>query len=169
MKKLYLFIIFSSIYSNIATAQVVDHAVGLLFGAGSSLGTEISYQHGLTSNNRLEVDLGFTSSYKYVNNFRQDYNSWALTGIYHWVWKLKFDDNLNWYAGPGARIGTWSHNLGYDYAYNNGLFVAAAGDVGLEYSFQQGIQLALNARPEIGLINHGSGLNIGFAVRYQFK
>ena len=169
MKKCLLPLFFVLFAANIASAQIENHALGLRFGAGYGLGTEISYQHGLTSNNRLELDLGFNSNYEYNNNFRYDYNSWALTGLYHWVWKLNFDNGFNWYAGPGGKIGTWSSNLGYDYRYKNGLFLAAAGDVGIEYCFPAGIQIALDARPEIGLINHGSGMNIGFAVRYQFK
>jgi hypothetical protein len=48
------------------------------------------------------------------------------------------------------------------------MFLAAVGDIGLEYCFPIGIQLALDARPEIGLINNGSGVNIGFSARYQF-
>jgi hypothetical protein len=66
-------------------------------------------------------------------------------------------------------LGTWSSNQGYNYRYNNGPFFTLCGDVGIEYIFPASIQFALNARPELGLFNHGSGVNIGFAVRYQFK
>jgi hypothetical protein len=76
--------------------------------------------------------------------------------------------NMNWYLGPGAKLGSWRYNQGNDFEYNNGFFLAAAGDIGIEYLFPVGIQLALNARPEIGLINHGTVINVGFAVRYQF-
>ncbi|MCE1198871.1 MAG: hypothetical protein LWW85_07870 [Marinilabiliales bacterium] len=105
-----------------------------------------------------------------MNTFKQDHDSWSLTGTYHWVYKLdKVDPNVNWYAGLGGKIGIWSSNQGYTSSYNNGGFVDAVGDVGIEYCFPAGIMFALNARPEIGLINHGTGVNIGFAVRYQFK
>lgn len=153
--------------THLTSAQIAEHALGLRFGAAYGLGTEISYQHRLTSDNRLELDLGFNSYYEYSNNFRYDYNSWALAGLYHWVWKL--DNNLNWYAGPGAKIGSYSSNLVYDSNYNNGLFLSAAGDIGIEYTFPERIQLALDARPEFGLFNHGSGVNVGFAIRYLFK
>ena len=167
-KRLYFLIALLS-FAITTMAQIAENAAGLRFGAGTELGTEITFQHHLNSNHRLEVDLGFNSSYEYVNDFRHDYNSWALFGLYHWVWKLDFQEGFSWYAGPGAKLGTWSSNLVYDSRYISGIFLAAAGDVGIEYSFPARIQFALNARPELGLLNHGSGLNIGFAVRYLFK
>jgi hypothetical protein len=150
-----------------ASAQVPNHALGIRFGTIYGLGTEISYQRGLSSVNRLEIDLGFSSDYDYINDFKQEYNSWGLTGVYHWVRNL--DNNLNWYYGPGCKIGSWSSNMSYNHKYDNGLYLAAAGDIGLEYCFPMGIQLALDARPEIGLFNNGTGINVGFSIRYQFK
>ncbi len=170
MKKTFAALLLTVMMVNAVRAQIAHHSLGLRYGAVYGLGTEITYQHGLNAKNRLEFDFGFNSNFEYVNNFRQDHNSWALTGIYHWVWKLeKLDEHMSWYAGTGAKLGTWSSNQGYDYKYNNGLFFDAVGDVGIEYGFPSGIQFALNARPEIGLINHNSGVNIGFAVRYQFR
>ena len=162
MKKIFLSLITLIILGRLATAQVADHAIGLRFGSGDGFGTEISYQHGLGSFNRMELNLGFSSSHENSNY----YNSWSFTGLYHWVWKL--DKQLYWYAGPGGKIGGFSHDQNFNNTYNDGFFLAAAGDLGIEYVFPVGIQLALNARPEIGLINHGSGINVGFAVRYQF-
>ncbi len=167
MKRIFFTMALVVMLFSLANAQIAKHSVGLRYGALYGLGTEITYQRGLTSENRLEFDFGFNSNFEYVDNFRQDHNSWALTGLYHWVWKL--DDNVNWYAGAGSKLGTWSSNQGYNYRYHNGPFFTASGDVGIEYVFPAGIQFALNARPEVGIYNHGSGVNIGFAVRYQFK
>jgi hypothetical protein len=166
MKRIFLFFVAVMFMQVMASAQVANHALGIRFGTVYGLGTEISYQHGLSRANRLEIDLGFSSDYEYVNDFKQEYNSWGLTGVYHWVRNI--DNNLNWYYGPGGKLGSWSSNMGYNYKYNNGMFLAAVGDIGIEYCFPIGIQLALDARPEIGLINNGSGINIGFSVRYQF-
>lgn len=166
MKRIFLFFVAVMFLQVMASAQVANHALGIRFGTVYGLGTEISYQHGLSRANRLEIDLGFSSDYEYVNDFKQEYNSWGLTGVYHWVRNI--DNNLNWYYGPGGKLGSWSSNMGYNYKYNNGMFLAAVGDIGIEYCFPIGIQLALDARPEIGLINNGSGINIGFSVRYQF-
>jgi hypothetical protein len=166
MRRIFLLFVSVMFMQVLASAQVADHALGIRFGTVYGLGTEISYQHGLSRVNRLEIDLGFSSDYYYVNDFKQEYNSWGLTGVYQWVRNI--DNNLNWYYGPGGKIGSWSSNMGYNYKYNNGMFLSAVGDIGIEYCFPIGIQLALDARPEIGLINTGSGVNIGFSVRYQF-
>jgi hypothetical protein len=170
MKRIYCTLFAGMFLVNIGMAQIPQHSVGLRYGAVYGLGTEATYQRGLSSENRLEFDFGFNSNFDYVNNFRQDHNSWALTGIYQWLWKLpQLDENVNWYAGAGAKLGTWSSNQGYDYRYKNGLFINACGNIGIEYCFPAGIQFALDARPELGIFNHGTGVNIGFAVRYQFK
>ena len=41
-----------------AQAQVNPHAIGLRFGGGTAFGGELSYQMGMGSSNRLELDLG---------------------------------------------------------------------------------------------------------------
>lgn len=165
MKKIIFFLITLLFLTNLVSAQVEKHAVGLRFGAGYGMGTEITYQHGLSDVNRLELDLEFNGNHEWVDNTQNNYSSWSVIGLYHWVWEIK--DGFKWYAGPGGKLGIWNSMI-YNSRYNNGVFLAAAGDVGIEYSFPAKIQLALNARPEIGLFNYGSGLNIGLAVRYQF-
>jgi len=168
MKRILLLLMTVVLVSNFSFAQIARHALGLRFGTDDGFGTEISYQHGLNGNNRLEFDLGFNNYHENYMNYRYNYTSWGLSGLYHWVYKL--DSNFNWYIGPGAKIGSWSYDTGYnDYRYSNGMFLAAAGDIGIEYNFPVGFQLALNARPEIGLINHGTAINVGLAVRYRFR
>ena len=170
MKRFFCTIFVGLFLVNLAMAQIPQHSVGLRYGTVYGLGTEVTYQRGFSAKNRMEFDFGFNSNFEYVNNFRQDHNSWALTTLYHWLWKLpKLGENVNWYVGAGGKMGTWSSNQGYDYKYKNGLFLTGSGDIGIEYCFPAGIQFALDMRPELGLINHGSGVNIGFAVRYQFK
>lgn len=158
MKKLLIVALVILFSAGFAKSQVADHAIGLRLGGGNGIGTEISYQHGLNSLNRLEFDLGF--------NNHDHYDAWALTTTYQWLWNI--DQGFNWYAGFGGRIGSWNVDNYYHGDNENGLFLAAAGDVGIEYVFPVGIQLAIDARPNIGLINHGSGIDLGFAIRYQF-
>jgi hypothetical protein len=167
MKRFFLALLAVILLANFASAQLPEHSLGIRFGSVYGIGTEVSYQHGLNSHNRVELNLGFSSDYEYINDFRHDYNSWAITGLYHWVKPI--GNGLNWYYGPGGKLGVWSNNLVYGSRYENGIFLAADGDVGIEYCFPSGIQLSLDARPELGLINHGSGFNLGLAVRYQFK
>jgi len=167
MRRTFIMFILAFMLAKAAHSQIPEHSVGLRYGTVYGLGTEISYQHGLTAKNRLEMDFGFSSRYEYINGLKQDYNSWALNGLYHWVWEL--GKGLDCYAGGGTKIGFWSSSQKYDSPYNNGIFLSALGDVGIEYSFPGGIQLGLNARPEVGLYNQGTGVNVGFALRYQFK
>ena len=146
--------------ANISNAQIADHALGLRLGGGNGFGTEISYQHGLSDLNRLEFGLGMHSG--------SNYNAWGLTGIYQWVWNI--DGGFNWYAGAGGSVGSWNWDKDYKGSNNSGAFLAVAGDVGIEYVFPIGIQISLDARPEIGLIYHDNAFinNIAFSVRYQF-
>lgn len=151
------------------TAQAQDiskNALGLRLGDNDGLGGEISYQRGLSKNNRLELDLGFRNS--------NDVDAFKLTGVYQWVWNI--DGGFNWYAGVGGGLGSWS----YDYRANgtqykdNGTFVFVAGDLGIEYNFKEvPIQLSLDIRPELYFNsddyredNFGPDLALG--IRYKF-
>lgn len=165
MKKTFLTLIISVFLVNLASTQETKHALGLRFGAGYGMGTEISYQQELKNINRLELDLEFNGNHENIGDTMDPYSSLSAIGLYHWVWNLK--DGFKWYAGPGGKLGVWNSRI-YGSSFNNGIFLAASGDIGIEYSFPAKIQLALNARPEIGLFNYGSGLNIGLAVRYKF-
>ena len=136
MKKLLFALVLALVATQAVLAQGPEQSVGLRYGADFGLGTEISYQRNLISGKRLEFDLGFNSRYEYINTLRQDYNSWALTGLYQWIWKLdKVDANLSWYAGYGGKMGFWSSSQKYDSRYKNGIFLVAAGDVGIQYAF----------------------------------
>jgi hypothetical protein len=146
--------------ANHGNAQSAKHTIGLRLSGSDGLGTEISYQQAISDLNRFEFDLGMHSG----NN----YNAWGLAGIYQWVWKI--DGSFNWYAGVGGRIGSWKWDSGYLGTESGGVFLSAAGNVGVEYTFPIGIQISLDARPELGLINHGDAFqdNIAFSVRYRF-
>lgn len=162
MKKLFILsALFIAGLTMSANAQVVkDHAIGLRFGGGNGFGTEVSYQHGLSDINRLEFDLGLIS--------QSNYTAWGLTGVYQWVWPL--GEGFNWYVGPGAKIGSWDYKSSYTGSGSSGLYLAAAGDIGIEYAWPFGLQLGLDMRPELGLLNHGDSFNfnLGLGVRYQF-
>ena len=61
MKRILLLLMTVVLVSNFSFAQIARHALGLRFGTDDGFGTEISYQHGLNGNNRLEFDLGFNN------------------------------------------------------------------------------------------------------------
>lgn len=140
------------------TAQAQDiskNALGLRLGDNDGFGGEVSYQRGLSKNNRLELDLGWRNS----NNV----DALKLTGLYQWVWNI--DGGFNWYAGVGGGLGSWKAGN------NNETYLFAAGDIGIEYNFQEApIQLALDFRPEFYFNDFmdSFGPDIALGIRYRF-
>jgi hypothetical protein len=165
MKKQLFVLLMCATFGFSVDAQVNSHAIGLRGGLGNfGRGGEVSYQHGLGEANRLEVDLGWRGN----NGAGNGYSHIALTAIYHWVWNL--DGGLNWFVGPGAQLGLYSHK--YD-SSNDGLTLGLGGQLGIEYDFNElgaPIQLGLDARPMWGFIGGTSGFGYGGAlsVRYTF-
>ena len=158
MKKLFLVAIAFIGFTALSNAQeIADNAIGLRIGDNDGLGTEISYQRALGDNNRLEIDFGWRSG--------SVFNAYQLTGLYQWVWHL--DGDFNWYAGAGGGIGS----INFD---NNDIdgetFIFAAGDIGIEYSFDIPLLLSLDFRPELGFGDYRSDVDfdIAFSIRYQF-
>lgn len=162
MKKL-LFMsafLFGTIFT-VNAQDIARNALGVRFGDNDGFGGEISYQHELGENTRLELDLGFRSN-KYSDAFK-------LTGIHQWVWNI--DGGFNWYAGLGAGIGSWSHDNNYLGDEDEGIFINADGNIGIEYDFDIPLMISLDFRPEFGLVgNYGkdTDLDIALSIRYQF-
>ena len=131
----------------IQAQSISDNAIGIRFGGGNGVGGEISYQKALSSNNRLEIDLGLANEF---SNFK-------ATGLYQWVWNL--ENNFNWFAGFGGGI-----------VSANGTGVYGAGVIGIEYNFDAPVLLSIDYRPEVGIAGGLDGLNsdVALSVRYQF-
>lgn len=150
MKKFFLALVAIVAFGFAANAQ---NAIGLRFGGGSGYGAEISFQKGLGSN-RLEFDLGLS---------RANDSYYNLTGIYQWVNNLSGD--FNWYVGVGANVGLCSYD---------GLGLAAAGQVGIEYNFPSiPFQVSLDARPQFEFLlpencgRRGFGWGACLSIRYK--
>lgn len=154
-----------------------DKAIGLRLGASNfGNGAEVSYQHGLSEKNRVELDLGLRSN--------SHYNIAGISVIYHWRWNI--DGGLNWYIGPGGQLGFYSHRNnhshghGHDHDHDdedfeeNGAILNVGGQIGIEYDFNEHgvpIQLSLDARPMWGLVStyHGGlGYDGALGIRYTF-
>lgn len=163
MKKLFLLSVAVLGFAFSSNAQEIsENAIGLRLGDSDGLGAEISYQHALGDNNRLEVDLGWRDG----NN----YDGFKLAGLYQWVWDL--EGGFNWYAGVGGGLGSFSFDNpgGKDISDT---FIFVAGDVGIEYSFDIPLLLSLDFRPEIGFgddlyNNNDLDFDIALGIRYQF-
>jgi hypothetical protein len=142
-----------------ANAQVDPNAIGLRFGGGDNSGVEISYQHGLSDVNRLELDLGY--------GFSSNYDQFKISGIYQWVFGI--EDGFSWYVGPGASFGFYTYDNGYN-GNDSEFYLQALGQVGLEYKFDFPLQLSVDFRPGVEIVPdlgdiHGS---IAFSARYVF-
>lgn len=162
MKKLIIGLaLFSTGIFSVNAQDFSRNALGLRLGDNDGIGYEISYQRELDEVTRIELDLGIrnhSSGDKFGDAFK-------LTGIYQWVWNI--DGGFNWYAGFGAGIGSWSSDSNVD----DGLFINADGNVGIEYNFDIPIMLSIDFRPEFGLVGDygdGTDLDLALSIRYQF-
>ena len=158
MKKLFLFVIAFISFSTFTYAQSISpNALGLRLGDSDGFGAEISYQRGLSDNNRLELDLGWRSG--------NSYDGFKLTGLYQWVWNI--DGGFNWYAGAGGGLGSYSFD---DNAFDDETFFFVAGDIGIEYDFDIPLILSLDFRPELGFSDYSDDVDfdIALGIRYQF-
>jgi len=162
MKRIFLVaVLFISGVFNMNAQDISNHAIGIRFGDSDGFGGEISYQRQLSEINRFELDLGYRD--------HKDFNAFKLSGIYQWVWTI--DEGFNWYAGFGAGIGSWSYNNGFISDEDDGVFINADGNIGIEYNFEGPILISLDFRPEIGIIgDYGkdTDLDLALSVRYQF-
>lgn len=161
MKKIFLSVVMLIGLTTIMNAQdISENAIGLRLGSNDGFGAEVSYQRRLSDSNRLELDLGWRNSNK-INAFK-------LAGLYQWVWNI--DGGFNWYAGVGGGLGSWSINNSA--VKESGTFVFAAGDIGIEYNFDEApIQLSLDFRPEFGgngYYENNYGSDIALGIRYKF-
>lgn len=161
MKKIFFTIaVFIGFVSVISSQEISSHAIGIRTGDNDGFSNEISYQRKMNDINRLELDLGFRDN--------KNFEIWKLSGIYQWVWNL--DGGFNWYAGFGAGIGSYS--VKNDGDADDGIFVNADGNIGIEYNFEIPLLISLDFRPEFGIVNdfgdNDLGLDIALGIRYQF-
>ena len=163
MKKVVILVVmFFSSFLTMNSQEISNHAIGVRFGDNDGFGGEISYQRKLSEVNRFELDFGYRD--------HKDFNAFKLSGIYQWVWNI--DEGFNWYAGFGAGIGSWSFNNGFVSDIDDGIFINADGNIGIEYNFDAPIIISLDFRPEIGIIgDYGkdTDLDLALSIRYQFN
>lgn len=159
MKKVFLLSIALFGFTFASSAQEIsNNAIGLRLGDSNGLGAEISYQHALGDNNRLEADLGWRNG--------NSYNAFQLTGLYQWVFPL--DGSFNWYVGAGGGLSSFDGKNLLKGTDETAIFVA--GDIGIEYDFDIPLLLSLDFRPTLGFGDFTDDLDfdIALGIRYQF-
>lgn len=148
--------------------NISEHSLGLRLGDSDGFGAEISYQKSIGRLNRAEFNLGFRDS--------REFDAFKLTGVYQWMYPI--DGGFNWYYGVGGGLGNAdfepipNNSNGFSDT-NDGLFVFAAGNLGVEYDFDIPLLISLDIRPEIGLIGFNGFDNnflfdVAIGLRYQF-
>ncbi len=169
MNKITLILLFVLGSNGLVMSQgISEHALGLRLGDSDGFGAEISYQKLVRANNRLQFDLGWRDS--------REYDAFKLSGVYQWVENI--DGGFNWFYGFGGGLGSADFEPIEDQNgsfrdENDGLFVFAAGSVGIEYNFDIPLQISIGTRPELGLINFDGFDNnflfdLALGIRYQF-
>lgn len=165
--RLFIFLFVLTTFT-LSAQEISDHALGLRLGDSDGFGAEISYQKSIGRYNRFEVDLGWRDS--------REFDAFKLTGVYQWIHSL--DGDFNWYYGFGGGLGNVDFESRLDgndqpFTPDGGLFVFAAGNIGIEYNFDIPLLISLDFRPEIGLIGYGDfddnfDFDIALGIRYQF-
>lgn len=146
MKKIILLAAMVLGFTFAAVAQ--PRAIGLRFGYGA----ELTYQHNVKDANFVEANVGL-NDFKTIN----------LAATYNWmIAQPQWTDRGEWgfYAGAGAAVG-----------FSEKLHLGVAGQVGLEYTFWFPLQLSLDIRPQLGLVNSAFGIWGWYphlSVRYRF-
>jgi len=147
--------------SNSANAQSYKNAIGGRFGNANG----ISFKTGVSKGAMLE----------FIGNFRNNDNfSYAnLTVLYQVYNPISGAQGLNWFYGGGGSVGS-ARNKRYrnnDNNYNNDVYFAANGVLGLDYKFKGApINLSLDWIPTFEIApNSGfySG-DIGLGIRFTF-
>lgn len=160
MKKALLLLTVILSMSTYIEAQVNPNAIGIRFGGdGRTNGAELSYQKGLGSKNRLELDFGF-KGYNHYNNF-------FMSASYQWDFNIV--SGLNWYIGPGACLGFYNWDDGNN--RSNGLNLGLGGQIGLEFDFNKlgaPILLSLDARPMFDFVGYNNGFGWGSALGIRY-
>jgi len=158
-----IFIITTLLLASIFTVQAQDiseHAIGLRLSESDGFWAEATYQAKLSSDTRIELDLGVQG--------RNQFNAVKITGMYQWVFNI--DGGLNWYVGPGIGGGLVDFDTDLD---NRDLetFGFVTGDVGIEYNFDFPLMISLDFRPEIYFDDYADDdiiFNLGLSARYKF-
>lgn len=145
-------------------------AMGVRVGA---TGLDASYEHTINGTRFIEGDLGLDFGYNV--NGRPGVR---VTGTYNFIWaRPNWTIQGSWalFAGPGITLGFVDDIVPYEIAgsifghYDNGFMIAAAGHVGLEYTFDFPLQLCIDLRPCFGIhVNDGKFYDKETGIRVDY-
>lgn len=159
------------ISTSMAAQEIASSTIGLRLGDSDGFGAEISYQKSIGRYTRAEINLGYRDS--------REYDGVKVVALFQWIHNIS--GGFNWYYGFGGGAGSAKfeplpdpNNGNIIVQPDGGLFVLAAGDIGVEYNFDNlPLLISLDIRPEIGIVGYGSfddrfDFDVGLGIRYQF-
>ncbi|OED35832.1 hypothetical protein AB832_06000 [Flavobacteriaceae bacterium (ex Bugula neritina AB1)] len=161
VKRVFITLLMITSYS-VYSQNIADHAIGLRLSESNGFWAEATYQAKLSSDTRIELDLGVQG--------RSSFNAVKLTGIYQWVFDI--DGGLNWYVGPGIGGGLVDYDRDVDNRDDLESFGFITGNIGIEYNFDFPLLISLDFRPEIYFdeyTNDDINFNLGLSARYKFN
>jgi hypothetical protein len=157
--------------ASLSAQEIANHTIGLRLGDSDGFGAEISYQKSIGRYTRAELNLGYRDSREYD----------GVKAVLMFQWLGNIGGGLNWYYGFGGGAGSAkfeprpsANNPAVIIQPEGGLFVLVAGDLGVEYNFDNlPLLISFDIRPEIGVVGYGDFderfyFDFGLGLRYQF-
>lgn len=150
--------------------EIANHAFGLRLGESDGFGAELSYQKSIGRYSRIELNAGYRDS--------REFDAFKATFLYENVFSI--DGIFNWYYGFGGGAGSVNfepipspNNPNIALEPDGGLFVFAAGDIGIEANLNMPLVISLDIRPELGILGYENFDNsfefdVALGIRYQF-
>ena len=132
----FIFILIA-IFASVFMAEAQPKALGVRAG----MDCQLSYEHGVSSGDFVEVDLGVEFIYGYAVGLN------AAAGYNFMIAQPEWTQKGQWgfYVGPAVKVG---------YIWVGG-YLALGAQVGLEYNFDFPLQLSLDIRPAAGIAFEG--------------
>ncbi len=159
MKKLVL-ICAIAIISITANAQY-KWGAGVALGSPSGLSAKV-----FTSDTKaFDFTLGFWHDYTNISAMYEIHNSFSDLGELN-----EFKNQVKWYYGPGAHVGSWNNNHYNDgTTHSDNFFLGIDGVIGVEWKPDFPVAFSLDVRPGINIIGGTSFfIQSQLGIRYTF-
>jgi hypothetical protein len=151
----------------IALASITANAQ-YKWGIGAAIGspTGLSLKVFTAQTQAFDFTLGFWNDYTNISAMYEIHNSFNDLGSLN-----TYKNQLTWYYGPGAHIGSWNSNhYAAGESHTNSIFLGVDGVIGTEWKAPEiPLAISLDIRPGINLIGGvGFFLQSELGVRYTF-
>jgi len=157
LKKLLLATLLVATFTSALRAQQeYEFAVGLRLGYDSG----ISARYFFMPNNALEGIMSFSP------------NAFKLTALYQYQMPVLAVDNLDWFVGIGAHVGSLNRRTQRERGFDHAFLFGADLIVGIEYVFAAApFSLSLDWKPSFSFTHNFNDFwfyGFGLSIRYTF-